>query len=126
MTLICRWASRWDTYMAVQDEKIRWLRYWSFYFLIRQYSGWPFAAAFPFLCFNNILLLFELLLQVHKSIRRVVLMLVPLCVRSIANSIVIIVFLSFMVGMILMRTVYRDIARYNRIPLADKEDEVEC
>lgn len=53
-----------------------------------------------------------------------VLTLVPTCVRSIANSIVIIVFLSFMVGMILMRTVYRDIARYNRIPLADKEDEV--
>lgn len=45
-------------------------------------------------------------------------------VRSIANSIVIIVFLSFMVAMILVRTVYRDIARYNRIPMAEKEDEV--
>jgi hypothetical protein len=44
--------------------------------------------------------------------------------RSIANSIVIIVFLSFMVAMILVRTVYRDIARYNRVPMAEKEDEV--
>ena len=26
-TILGRWASRWDTYMAVQDEKIRWLRY---------------------------------------------------------------------------------------------------
>lgn len=29
-----------------------------------------------------------------------------------------------MVAMILMRTVYRDIARYNRVPTSDKEDEV--
>uniref|UniRef100_A0A915PDP9 Transmembrane 9 superfamily member n=1 Tax=Meloidogyne floridensis TaxID=298350 RepID=A0A915PDP9_9BILA len=42
---------------------------------------------------------------------------------SIMNSLVIVIFLSGMVGMILLRTLHRDIARYNR--LDDEEDAQE-
>lgn len=35
---------------------------------------------------------------------------------SIFNSLVIVLFLSAMIAMILLRTLYRDIARYNQIP----------
>ncbi|KNC78724.1 hypothetical protein SARC_08855 [Sphaeroforma arctica JP610] len=64
------WASRWDSYLKVDEAQVRWL--------------------------------------------------------SIANSLVIVLFLSGMVAMILLRTVYRDIARYNRLPTdADDQDDVD-
>jgi hypothetical protein len=34
---------------------------------------------------------------------------------SIVNSVIIVIFLSGMLGVILVRTVYRDIARYNQV-----------
>eukprot|EP00123_Amoebidium_parasiticum_P010529 comp20165_c0_seq1/m.24969 comp20165_c0_seq1/g.24969 ORF comp20165_c0_seq1/g.24969 comp20165_c0_seq1/m.24969 type:complete len:625 (-) comp20165_c0_seq1:596-2470(-) len=40
---------------------------------------------------------------------------------SIANSLIIVVFLSGMVGMILLRTVYKDIAHYNREVTSEEE-----
>eukprot|EP01134_Creolimax_fragrantissima_P008190 CFRG8190T1 len=62
-----RWASRWDSYLKVDEAQVRWL--------------------------------------------------------SIANSLVIVLFLSGMVAMILLRTVYRDIARYNRLPTDVSEED---
>eukprot|EP00124_Ichthyophonus_hoferi_P004002 Ihof_evm3s394 gene=Ihof_evmTU3s394 len=43
---------------------------------------------------------------------------------SIANSLIIVVFLSGMVGMILVRTVYKDIAHYNR-EVVNEEEQLE-
>lgn len=43
-------------------------------------------------------------------------MLVDLCVfSSIMNSLVIVLFLSGMVAMIMLRTLHKDIARYNQV-----------
>ncbi|CAK5043450.1 unnamed protein product [Meloidogyne enterolobii] len=42
---------------------------------------------------------------------------------SIMNSLVIVIFLSGMVGMILLRTLHRDIARYNRLDDEDAQEE---
>jgi transmembrane 9 superfamily protein 2/4 len=45
---------------------------------------------------------------------------------SIANSIMIVLFLSFMIGMILYRALHRDISQYNRLPTdEEKADEKE-
>ena len=38
-----------------------------------------------------------------------------LCVSSILNSVVIVLFLSGMVAMIMLRTLHKDIARYNQM-----------
>jgi len=38
-----------------------------------------------------------------------------LCVFSILNSVVIVLFLSGMVAMIMLRTLHKDIARYNQM-----------
>lgn len=37
------------------------------------------------------------------------------CLHSIMNSLVIVLFLSGMVAMILLRTLHKDIARYNQV-----------
>jgi transmembrane 9 superfamily member 2/4 len=42
---------------------------------------------------------------------------------SIVNSLLIVLFLSMMVGMIMMRTLYRDLARYNRVPTDEEKAE---
>lgn len=42
---------------------------------------------------------------------------------SIANSILVVVFLSFMVAMILVRTINKDIHRYNRLPTDEERAE---
>lgn len=44
---------------------------------------------------------------------------------SIMNSLVIVIFLSGMVGMILIKTLHRDITRYNRLAVVDEEDAQE-
>ncbi|KAL6495926.1 Transmembrane 9 superfamily member 7 [Orobanche gracilis] len=61
-----KWASRWDTYLLMNDDQIHWF--------------------------------------------------------SIINSLMIVLFLSGMVAMIMMRTLYRDIANYNQL---DTQDEVQ-
>ncbi|OAY83948.1 transmembrane 9 superfamily member 7-like [Ananas comosus] len=61
-----KWASRWDTYLLMNDEQIHWF--------------------------------------------------------SIINSLVIVLFLSGMVAMIMLRTLYRDIANYNQL---DNQDEAQ-
>eukprot|EP01039_Chlorochromonas_danica_P008603 gene8598-9479_t len=42
---------------------------------------------------------------------------------SIVNSIIIVLFLAFMVGMILLRSLYRDISKYNRLPTDEEKAE---
>lgn len=42
---------------------------------------------------------------------------------SIINALVIVLFLSGMVGMILMRSLHRDISRYNRVPTEEERAE---
>lgn len=39
----------------------------------------------------------------------------PVCLSSIMNSLVIVLFLSGMVAMIMLRTLHKDIARYNQV-----------
>ncbi|CAA6671669.1 unnamed protein product [Spirodela intermedia] len=63
-----KWASRWDTYLLMNDDQIHWF--------------------------------------------------------SIINSLMIVLFLSGMVAMIMMRTVYKDIVNYNQLE-AQEEDEEE-
>ncbi|KAK6941375.1 Nonaspanin (TM9SF), partial [Dillenia turbinata] len=62
-----RWASRWDTYLLMNDDQIHWF--------------------------------------------------------SIINSLMIVLFLSGMVAMIMMRTLYRDIANYNQLETQDEAQE---
>ncbi|KAF3647190.1 Transmembrane 9 superfamily member 9 [Capsicum annuum] len=62
-----RWASRWDTYLLMNDDQIHWF--------------------------------------------------------SIVNSLMIVLFLSGMVAMIMMRTLYRDIANYNQLETKDEAQE---
>ncbi|KAF8406890.1 hypothetical protein HHK36_006011 [Tetracentron sinense] len=62
-----KWASRWDTYLVMNDNQIHWF--------------------------------------------------------SIINSLMIVLFLSGMVAMIMMRTVYRDIANYNQLETQDEAQE---
>ncbi|KAL3351922.1 hypothetical protein AABB24_020153 [Solanum stoloniferum] len=62
-----RWASRWDTYLLMNDDQIHWF--------------------------------------------------------SIINSLMIVLFLSGMVAMIMMRTLYRDITNYNQLETQDEAQE---
>ncbi|XP_021751260.1 transmembrane 9 superfamily member 7-like [Chenopodium quinoa] len=62
-----KWASRWDTYLLMNDDQIHWF--------------------------------------------------------SIINSLMIVLFLSGMVAMIMMRTLYRDIANYNQLETQDEAQE---
>ncbi|KAJ6814686.1 transmembrane 9 superfamily member 7-like [Iris pallida] len=62
-----KWASRWDTYLLMNDDQIHWF--------------------------------------------------------SIINSLMIVLFLSGMVAMIMMRTLYRDIANYNQLDTQDEAQE---
>ncbi|KAL8137391.1 hypothetical protein V2J09_003392, partial [Rumex salicifolius] len=62
-----KWASRWDTYLLMNDDQIHWF--------------------------------------------------------SIINSVMIVLFLSGMVAMIMMRTLYRDIANYNQLETQDEAQE---
>ncbi|WOL09124.1 transmembrane 9 superfamily member 7 [Canna indica] len=62
-----KWASRWDTYLLMNDDQIHWF--------------------------------------------------------SIVNSLMIVLFLSGMVAMIMMRTLYRDIANYNQLETQDEAQE---
>ncbi|XP_042483363.1 transmembrane 9 superfamily member 7-like [Macadamia integrifolia] len=62
-----KWASRWDTYLLMNDDQIHWF--------------------------------------------------------SIINSLMIVLFLSGMVAMIMMRTLYRDIANYNQLETQDETQE---
>ncbi|XP_017697036.1 transmembrane 9 superfamily member 7-like [Phoenix dactylifera] len=62
-----KWASRWDTYLLMNDDQIHWF--------------------------------------------------------SIINSLMIVLFLSGMVAMIMMRTLYRDIAKYNQLETQDEAQE---
>ncbi|XP_023000345.1 transmembrane 9 superfamily member 7 [Cucurbita maxima] len=62
-----KWASRWDTYLLMNDDQIHWF--------------------------------------------------------SIINSLMIVLFLSGMVAMIMMRTLYRDIANYNQLDAQDDAQE---
>ncbi|KAI3443636.1 hypothetical protein Pfo_000301 [Paulownia fortunei] len=62
-----RWASRWDTYLLMNDDQIHWF--------------------------------------------------------SIINSLMIVLFLSGMVAMIMMRTLYRDIANYNQLDQDEVQEE---
>ncbi|KAL9242014.1 hypothetical protein vseg_016061 [Gypsophila vaccaria] len=62
-----KWASRWDTYLMMNDDQIHWF--------------------------------------------------------SIINSLMIVLFLSGMVAMIMMRTLYRDIANYNQLETQDEAQE---
>ncbi|GAB4837801.1 Transmembrane 9 super member 7 [Ancistrocladus abbreviatus] len=62
-----KWASRWDTYLLMNDDQIHWF--------------------------------------------------------SIINSLMIVLFLSGMVAMIIMRTLYRDIANYNQLETQDEAQE---
>ncbi|KAL7136732.1 hypothetical protein ABFS83_10G050100 [Erythranthe nasuta] len=62
-----RWASRWDTYLLMNDDQIHWF--------------------------------------------------------SIINSLMIVLFLSGMVAMIMMRTLYRDIANYNQLDQEEVQEE---
>ncbi|KAL8217359.1 hypothetical protein R6Q57_020732, partial [Mikania cordata] len=62
-----KWASRWDTYLLMNDDQIHWF--------------------------------------------------------SIINSLMIVLFLSGMVAMIMMRTLYRDIANYNQLDSHDEAQE---
>ncbi|KAH7681959.1 transmembrane 9 superfamily member 2/4 protein [Dioscorea alata] len=62
-----KWASRWDTYLLMNDDQIHWF--------------------------------------------------------SIINSFMIVLFLSGMVAMIMMRTLYRDIANYNQLETQDEAQE---
>lgn len=62
-----RWASRWDTYLLMQDEPIHWF--------------------------------------------------------SIINSLMIVLFLTGMVAMIMLRTLHRDIAKYNQLESAEEAQE---
>ncbi|XP_072998872.1 transmembrane 9 superfamily member 7-like [Typha latifolia] len=62
-----KWASRWDTYLLMNDDQIHWF--------------------------------------------------------SIINSLMIVLFLSGMVAMIMMRTLYRDIANYNQLDSQDEAQE---
>ncbi|KAH6818310.1 transmembrane nine 7 [Perilla frutescens var. frutescens] len=62
-----RWASRWDTYLLMNDDQIHWF--------------------------------------------------------SIVNSLMIVLFLSGMVAMIMIRTLYRDIAKYNQLEQEEVQEE---
>ena len=62
-----RWASRWDTYLMMQDDQIHWF--------------------------------------------------------SIINSVMIVLFLTGMVAMIMMRTIMRDITKYNQLDASDDSQE---
>ncbi|XP_043706043.1 transmembrane 9 superfamily member 7-like [Telopea speciosissima] len=62
-----KWASRWDTYLLMNDDQVHWF--------------------------------------------------------SIINSLMIVLFLSGMVAMIMMRTLYRDIANYNQLETQDEAQE---
>lgn len=62
-----KWASRWDTYLLMNDDQIHWF--------------------------------------------------------SIINSLMIVRFLSGMVAMIMMRTLYRDISNYNQLETQDEAQE---
>jgi len=62
-----KWASRWDTYLLMNDDQIHWF--------------------------------------------------------SIINSLLIVLFLSGMVAMMMMRTLYRDIANYNQLETQDEAQE---
>lgn len=88
-----KWASRWDYILvSMPHTNIQWFRYEEIIRTMRPSNKDPF-----------VFILFKLTL------------LCPLCLPSIMNSLVIVLFLSGMVAMILLRTLHKDIARYNQV-----------